>query len=248
MTTHLHRQKLNAEQLELLQVANLEDFDRIPVAGFRIAAADGRTVETYKRQVRVSGGCPIDPAHIAPLDDPNLCPLVLEPESARFRCNGLDGDGAHFISYGEWITTLHPAAAERRRHLIENVNVGKPVLVRAFVFELGDQRGVGLYPSDALAEIELRRTRVVRGVVIEASSLEVARQLAGQLHARLPWREDVQLRLDGTLADVEWHGDRLTEIEKVLLREQHMIASRVEHQRRADALRDFEHKLATGQA
>jgi hypothetical protein len=55
---------------------------------------------------------------------------------------------------------------------------------------------------------------------IDAADITIAKQIAGQMHEQLPWKEDVELHRDGTLAQIDWHGGRLSRLEEVQLRTQ----------------------------
>lgn len=208
---HVYRQNLSEEQLERIKIQNLGE---IRTGRVSVLTADGVDTVQYQGKHRVVGGCWIYPDHKAPKRDGTLHPVTIPFHKNHFHCQGRDGIDAHDISIEEYLLHAHPDTKERREHLKGKVRLGHPELFRFSVFELDGQIGVALGQDDALAELDLGDAESVRGLMIEAASITSARQIAGQLRDKLPWCEAVKLNRDGAIAELDWHGGRLTPREK----------------------------------
>ena len=176
------------------------------------------------------GPCWFYPDHKAPRQDEHLHPVTLPANSPDFFCEGRDGIDAHTIPVPQYMLHAHPDKKERHTHLRTKIGIGHPEPFCFRVFELDEQVGVSRRANDALAQIRLGDAETVRGVIIQTYSPATARQLAGQLRDKLPWCEHVKLNRDGTLAELDWHGGRLTPGETAELAQQQLKARILENE------------------
>jgi hypothetical protein len=109
----------------------------------------------------------------------------------------------------------------KKKALLETVGKYKPELRRFVAVEMGDKLAVATTANDALKDVvpvsHNQRARMVR---IDAADLEIAKQIAGQMHDKLPWADSVELTKGGELAQIDWHGGRLSRLEELQLRTQ----------------------------
>jgi hypothetical protein len=119
--------------------------------------------------------------------------------------------------------------------------MGNPSLTRFYVYESGEERTVSADPN-AVRELFIKAGEPVRGMILECSHLDMAKQLAGQPGTRkkMNFCEDVGLRDDQTLQDIRWHRAYLTEPERRLLRQQEQRDEAELKEQKARALRVFQ--------
>jgi hypothetical protein len=122
----------------------------------------------------------------------------------------------------------------KKMALLKKIKIMKPELQRFVVAEVDGERGVATSAAKALdglvGPVHDCRARMV---LIDAPSLAIATQLSGQMRDQLPWREDVPLHRDGTLAEINWHGAPLTSLEKLQMQDSVSLA-RVKGLKRLD--------------
>jgi hypothetical protein len=104
----------------------------------------------------------------------------------------------------------------KKMELLKKIKIMKPELRRFVIAEIDGERGVATSAAKALdglvGPVHDCRARMV---LIDAPSLAIATQLAGQMHDQLPWNENVPLHKDGSLAQVDWHGAPLSSLEQL---------------------------------
>jgi hypothetical protein len=241
VTKYVYTQSLSLAQREAIKINNLSTNQ---VARYRLIDAAGVKSAQEGGVMHLEGVCPINPAHKAPKRHPRLHPVTVPADIFYFKCVGApDGAGAHPVTVEEWIKAMYPKVQDRRKFL-EKILICHAELVRVHAFEHDDQSGVALQPNDALGEMNLEDTDTVRGVLLEVVDLAVGKQLVGQLHDKLPWREDVRLNDDNTLADVAWHNHWLTNHEQILLREQEQREQRAKHEQYRKEVEEFKNLRA----
>ena len=158
--------------------------------------------------------CPVCGAK-APEDLPDALPLMLR--GRELFCE----QGNHKISISQLLGFYAESEKETFELLSKLGQLGNPSLIRCYLFESGEERVVSEDPN-AVRELFVQAGEKLRGMILEAADLNLAKQLAGQPGTRkkFNWCEDVALREDGSLVDVRWHGAYATELEKRLLRKQ----------------------------
>jgi hypothetical protein len=113
----------------------------------------------------------------------------------------------------------------KKKALLEKIKIMKPELRRYVVAEVDDERAVATSAAKALdGLVGVVHDCRARMVLIDAPSLAIATQLAGQMHDQLPWREDVPLHRDGTLAQIDWHGAPLSSLEQLQMQDSASLA------------------------
>jgi len=95
----------------------------------------------------------------------------------------------------------------KKKALLEKIGKMRPQLKRFTAAEYGKARAVATTTNEALAGvIPAVHDCKARLVLIEAPTLEIAKQVVTQSGDQLPWCENVSLTKTGTLADLLWHG------------------------------------------
>jgi hypothetical protein len=113
----------------------------------------------------------------------------------------------------------------KKMALLKKIGILKPQLRRYVVAEMDGERGVATSAAKALdGLVGPVHNCQAKMVLIDAPSLAIATQLAGQCYDDLPWREDVPLHRDGTLAQVDWHGAPLTSLERLQMQDSASLA------------------------
>jgi hypothetical protein len=113
----------------------------------------------------------------------------------------------------------------KKMALLKKIKIMKPELRRCVIAEIDGERGVGRSAAAALDGLAGPvHDCQAKMVLIDAPTLEIAKQLAGQMNDQLPWREDVPLHKDGTLAQIDWHGAPLTSLEQLQMQNSASLA------------------------
>jgi hypothetical protein len=172
----------------------------------------------------------------APEDQPDRYPLMLHKGRELF-CE----PGNHKITQGEALRHYAKDEKQAAEMLMRLGQLGNPSLSRFYVYESGEERVVSEDPN-AVRDLFIKAGEKVRGIVIEAPSIDLAKQLAGQASTRkkFNWREGVALREDQTLQDIRWHNSYLTEPERRLLRDQQKRNEAEHQEKQARDLRVFQ--------
>jgi hypothetical protein len=113
----------------------------------------------------------------------------------------------------------------RKAALLKRIGILKPELRRFIIAEIDGERGVATSAAKALdGLVGVVHDCRAKMVLIDAPSLEIAKQLAGQMRDQLPWNENVPLHKDGSLAKVDWHGAPLSSLEKLQMADSASLA------------------------
>ena len=83
------------------------------------------------------------------------------------------------------------------------------------------------------------RLRFSINLLLELVNADTAPQLIGQLGNKLPWRTDVRINADGSLADITWHGHWSTVHERQLLHTQERLEQRAKRERYKKDVEEF---------
>ena len=185
-----------------------------------------KTTREENREV-IIGACPISPDHKSTKRNP-ANPVVLPPRSTDFFCSGGESEKRHQFNIRQLILSQIPEAQLedflRRKSKPGEALAGigpDPELTRHYVFEHGEDRAVGTHPQKTVDQLRFDDDVThIGGVLIEARNMDVARQLAGQIHDKLPWNDRVKLDRDLKLRHpATWHGHWATNQERVLQQE-----------------------------
>jgi hypothetical protein len=108
--------------------------------------------------------------------------------------------------------------------LLKKIGSHRPQLIRTYTAESGDYSETGrdaeLVAKEVLPVVHDCKVKIVG---LDAPSLDIGRQIAGQCRADLPWA-DVKTTPDGTLIDVHWHRGPLTNLERLRVEGQAITA------------------------
>jgi hypothetical protein len=145
-----------------------------------------------------------------------LIPAVFPATPSKIRCQACNR------SFGIPELVDHFALTRtKKKALLETIGKYKPELCRFIAVEMDGKVAVATAANKALQDVvglvHNCRARMCR---IDAADITIAKQTAGQMHTQLPWRDDVELHRDGTLAQIDWHGGKLSRLEELQLRTQ----------------------------
>lgn len=236
MTGHLYTHDFKPVDAAGLQIAALENV--IQDSMLRVLPAIGlRALFRLGQQRVILNECPMDERHCTPETEPDRYPLIVKERSLY--CE----PGNHEITIRQLLVALgiKPTALHEALPLL-----GAPQLVRAYCFETAQggvgSRAVGAHPHQTLAELTLHEGDTVRGIAIDSPSVDMAAQLSGQPSTRkkFNWCEDVAVHQNGEIVDIRWHHAWLTQIERLLLREQEARDIADRQRRQSQELRAFE--------
>lgn len=236
VTKHLYVHPYKPADSAGLQVSALENTIQDSMARVLPALGLRALLRLGQRRV-ILNECPMDERHCTPTDEPDRYPLIVKERSLY--CE----PGGHEITIRQLLVALGLKPVDLHKAL---PLLGSPELVRSYVFETAqggvESRVVGVHPHRTIGELALRDDDVARGIVIESASVDMASQLSGQPSTRkkMNWCEDVAVHPNGEIGDIRWHGAWLTQLERLLLREQE-ARDIADHQRRqSQELRAFE--------
>ena len=139
--------------------------------------------------------CPVNPEH---KDSEGESQLLIR--NRDILCKYQD---EHVIGMREMLIYLSDGDEQRLDEILKHFNA--PEDVRSYVFATEHRHEVGSDPLETLAALGAPADKPIRGVCIQCESLQLARQLAGQIPDKLPWCEDVPRTASGRLTTTLWH-------------------------------------------
>lgn len=211
--THLAVSDFKADTLHAMWIDNLT---RSPLGIDRVTDKLGFTRRaTHKGKLRFPEMPCIRCGATTPTVDPNRWTVFRTPGTfphnpSNFRCEL----GEHSFSLADLIDHYCPTK-QKLRALLKGIGNNEPQLIRTYTAECGDFRDTGK-DAEAVAKEVLPAVHdcKVRLVGIDAPSVEIGRQIAGQCRDDLPWAT-VDVTPDGSLVSVDWHKGRLTDVERL---------------------------------
>jgi hypothetical protein len=173
--------------------------------------------------------CPIDGSHT----DGDALVLQLGPDKLFCRA------GDHAITLEEFLGILAQGDPDEFARYVDLLHPSDPEMPRFYCFETERARAVSEDPETALEMLRAKRDEPVRGVIIEADSIQIAKQLLGQPASRKKMRfcQDIPRTDSGKLANMSWHLGGMTERERLIdarLREE------AEAEQRGERLKHFQ--------
>ena len=174
--------------------------------------------------------CPVDRTHVHEENEPGL--IIC---SDHIQCSA----GGHKIDARTVLLYLSDGDNQKLDEILSHFSLPDPIRCYCFETESG-RREVGSDPLETLAALGAPPDKPVRGCVIQCESLNLAKQLAGQLKDKLPWNENIPRTATGRLRTVTWHRGWLTNRERLLegqLSELNMLEGKREAKRQLDKLK-----------
>ena len=211
--THIYRSAFQSDTLLRMWGANLAAY---PLGREQLLEAEGIKLAVYKGLLRAKMACPVCGLE-APTADEQRWTLHLTPNAIYPHRPGLYGCemGQHAPFGVEKMIDLLAPSKPKKRALLKKHLYARPQLERFYSAEA--DAGYHYTSRDAQDAVNQALGPVhdctIKLVAIEAPSLDIAHQLAGQLHSELPWA-DVELEKDGTIKNPAWHGGHLLEWER----------------------------------
>jgi hypothetical protein len=194
----------------------IDSLMRSPVGIDRVTDALGFTRRTvHAGKLRFPAMPCIFCSATTPTVDPNRWTIyrtaaTFPDHPGRFACEM----GGHGFTLGDLIDYYNPTK-QKVRAFLEKIGSHEPQLIRTYTAE---------YDSDSVSSKDAEQAAIevlpavhncqVRIVGIDAPSLKIGRQIAGQCRKDLPWAT-VDVKPNGTLLAIDWHRGRLTDVERL---------------------------------